>query len=245
MVSRGIPQEGPLYSPGTRTRFTTAPFPTETVSRSCSKDSAASFLTKKPLFVAPSDWDGNVVTSSPHPQWQGVEGRPRNLGKPRIKPLMGSFRNGLENKLSGRSDSCRLRGQPDRRLSRLQQRGAGCWRPWGWGCISVGLCSTRTHSVRVQAFCPPGRDWKLHPFPEVLNLPTPGPHPVVLVGSDRGEARLLEHEGFEVLLGVFLTIFSGVHVDNMEAGLVSVHGVENNLENKMARSELGNGPRSG
>lgn len=56
---------------------------------------------------------------------------------------------------------------------------------------------------------------------------------MVLIGSDRSEARLLKYEGFEVLLGVFLTIFAWVNVDNMEARLVSVHGVENNLEDKV------------
>lgn len=65
---------------------------------------------------------------------------------------------------------------------------------------------------------------------------------MVLVGSDSSEACLLEHEGFEVLLGIFLTIFARVYVDHMEAGLVSVHGVENNLEDKVMRWELGNGP---
>lgn len=68
---------------------------------------------------------------------------------------------------------------------------------------------------------------------------------MVLVGSDGSEARLFEHEGFEVLLGILLAVFAGVHIDYVEAGLVSVHGVENNLEDKMARRELGNWPRPG
>lgn len=68
---------------------------------------------------------------------------------------------------------------------------------------------------------------------------------MVLVGSDSSETRLLEYEGFEILLGIFLTVFSWVHIDHMEAGLVSVHGVENNLEDKVERQELGNWPRSG
>lgn len=67
---------------------------------------------------------------------------------------------------------------------------------------------------------------------------------MVLVGSDRSEACLLEHEGFEVLLSIFLTVFSRVHIDHMEAGLVSVHGVENNLEDKVVNWELGNAPSS-
>lgn len=55
---------------------------------------------------------------------------------------------------------------------------------------------------------------------------------MVLVGSDRGEAGLLKHKGFEVLLGVFFTVFAWIHVDHVEAWLVSVHGVENNLEER-------------
>lgn len=67
---------------------------------------------------------------------------------------------------------------------------------------------------------------------------------MVLVGSDSSEARLLKHKSFEVLFGIFLTVLARVHVYYMEAGLVSVHGVENNLEDKVAKWELGNGPRS-
>lgn len=64
---------------------------------------------------------------------------------------------------------------------------------------------------------------------------------MVLVGSDRSEASLLKHKGFKVLLSIFFTVFAWVHIDNMKAGLVSVHGVENNLEDKVAGLELGNG----
>lgn len=58
------------------------------------------------------------------------------------------------------------------------------------------------------------------------------PHPVILVGGDCSEACLLKHKSFEVLLCVFLAVFSRVHINNMETGLVSVHGVKNNLEDK-------------
>lgn len=68
--------------------------------------------------------------------------------------------------------------------------------------------------------------------------PPAGPHPVVLVGGDCREARLLKYKGFEVLLCIFLAVLARVHVDNMEAGLVSVHGVENNLEDKGGMSQL-------
>lgn len=64
---------------------------------------------------------------------------------------------------------------------------------------------------------------------------------MVLVSGDRGEASLFKHKGFKVLLSVLLTIFAWVHIDNVEAGLVSVHGVENDLEDKVASLELGNG----
>lgn len=56
---------------------------------------------------------------------------------------------------------------------------------------------------------------------------------MVLVGSDRRESRLLKHKGFKVLLGIFLAIFARVHIDDVEAGLVSVHGIQNNLEDKV------------
>lgn len=59
----------------------------------------------------------------------------------------------------------------------------------------------------------------------VSGTPPADPHPVILVGSDCSEACLLKHKSFEVLLCIFLTVFSRVHVDNMEAGLISVHGV--------------------
>jgi hypothetical protein len=104
---------------------------------------------------------------------------------------MGSFRNDLENKLSGCSDSCRYRGQAD---------------IGGWS----GLWRERA----------------------CLRDPPADPHPVILVGSDCSEACLLKHKSFEVLLCIFLTVFSRVHIDNMESGLISVHGVENNLEDK-------------
>lgn len=84
----------------------------------------------------------------------------------------------------------------------------------------------------------PGIEYTLHPIPRSVVCAPPqslpaGPHPVVLVGSDCSETCLLEYKGFEVLLCIFFTIFAWVHVDNMEARLVSVHGVENNLEGKM------------
>lgn len=152
----------------------------------------------------------------------------------------GEFPEWFENKLSGRTDSCCWRGQPDRRLGQpaaeerrlLEALGGAtppCWIP-------------PEPKALVTNLCPQAALGNCNPV--VLNLPIPGPHPVVLVGSDRREARLLKYEGFKVLLSIFLTIFAWVHIDNMEAGLVSVHGVENNLEDKVASLELGNGQRS-
>ena len=89
---------------------------------------------------------------------------------------------------------------------------------------------------------PSGSNWKLQP--RSIEFASPGSHPMVLVSSDRSEASLLKHKGLKVLLSIFLTIFAWVHIDNMEAGLVSVHGVENNLEDKVASLELGKGRRS-
>lgn len=52
---------------------------------------------------------------------------------------------------------------------------------------------------------------------------------MVLIGRDRREARLLEHEGLVVLLRVFLAVLAWVHVHHVEPGLVAVHGVQNDL----------------
>lgn len=54
-------------------------------------------------------------------------------------------------------------------------------------------------------------------------------HPVVLIRRHGRELGLREHEGLEVLLGVALAVLAWVHEDHVEAGLVAVHGVENDL----------------
>lgn len=64
------------------------------------------------------------------------------------------------------------------------------------------------------------------------------PHPVVLVGGHSREARLLEDERFEVLLRVFLAVFPGIHVDHVKTRLVSVHGVQNDLNDKTSRETI-------
>lgn len=59
--------------------------------------------------------------------------------------------------------------------------------------------------------------------------PSKASYPVVLVGRDRCEARFLKNKGFIILLGIFLAVFAGVHVNHVEPGLVAVHGVQNDL----------------
>lgn len=46
---------------------------------------------------------------------------------------------------------------------------------------------------------------------------------VVLIRGDGGKSSLLENKGLVIFLGVFLTVFPGIHVDHVESGLVSVH----------------------
>lgn len=64
------------------------------------------------------------------------------------------------------------------------------------------------------------------------------PHPVVLVGGHCREARLLEDESFEVLLRVLLAVFPRVHVDHVKTRLVSVHGVQNDLNDKTSKETI-------
>lgn len=61
---------------------------------------------------------------------------------------------------------------------------------------------------------------------------------MVLVGGHGREARLLKDEGFEVLLRVFLAVFPGVHVDHVKTRLVSVHGVQNDLNDKTSKETI-------
>lgn len=61
-------------------------------------------------------------------------------------------------------------------------------------------------------------------------------HPVVLIGRHRGELRLREDEGLEVLLGVALAVLARVHEHHVEAGLVAVHGVEDDLGSRRGRA---------
>lgn len=53
---------------------------------------------------------------------------------------------------------------------------------------------------------------------------------VVLIRGDGGKSSLLENKGLVIFLGVFLTVFPGIHVDHVESGLVSVHWVQYDLQ---------------
>lgn len=108
-------------------------------------------------------------TPPPTAQWGEQSGRPRNLGKPQIRPLMGSFRNGLENKLSGYSDSPAAEVKLIGGWDSLPEAG-GSLRPWGGG-ISVALCSTRIHSRRVHAVPAQGSDELSHPISTSVPVP--------------------------------------------------------------------------
>lgn len=61
------------------------------------------------------------------------------------------------------------------------------------------------------------------------------PYPVVLVGGDSNKLGLREGEGAEVLVGVQVAVWSGFHVDDVEPGLVAMHGVEDHLGGKNMR----------
>ena len=55
---------------------------------------------------------------------------------------------------------------------------------------------------------------------------------MVLVGGDSDELGLREGERAEVPLGMQVAVGSWIHVDDVEPGLVAMHGVENHLEGK-------------
>ena len=55
---------------------------------------------------------------------------------------------------------------------------------------------------------------------------------MVLVGGDSDELGLREGEGAEVPLGVQVAVGSWIHVDDVEPGLVAMHGVQNHLGGK-------------
>lgn len=54
-------------------------------------------------------------------------------------------------------------------------------------------------------------------------------HPVVLVGCHSCELCLRENEGLEVFLGIAGAVLARVHEDHVETGLITMHGVENDL----------------
>lgn len=60
---------------------------------------------------------------------------------------------------------------------------------------------------------------------------------MVLVGGDSNKLGLREGEGAEVLVGVQVAVWSGFHIDDMEPGLVAMHGVEDHLGEKNMREQ--------
>lgn len=60
-------------------------------------------------------------------------------------------------------------------------------------------------------------------------VPQPGTHPVVLIGCHCHKLGLSEGEGLEVLMGKTLAVLTWVHEHDMEAGLVPVHGIQDDL----------------
>lgn len=87
-----------------------------------------------------------------------------------------------------------------------------------------GLGSTCIWGLRASSL-------SLHPYETGWQVATScGPtHPVVLIRCHGRELGLREDEGLEVLLSVALAVFAWVHKDHVEAGLVAVHGTENDL----------------
>lgn len=53
---------------------------------------------------------------------------------------------------------------------------------------------------------------------------------MVLVGCDCCESGLLENKRLIVFFSVFLTVLAWVDVDDMKPGLISVHGVQDDLQ---------------
>lgn len=54
-------------------------------------------------------------------------------------------------------------------------------------------------------------------------------YPVVLIGGNSSETGLLKHKRLKVLLRVLLAVLPGIHVHHMEARLVPVHGVQDDV----------------
>lgn len=66
-------------------------------------------------------------------------------------------------------------------------------------------------------------------------------HPVVLIGCHSCELGLREDKGLEVFLGIAGTVLARVHEDHVETGLITVHGVENDLRAGAAECRGGAG----
>lgn len=68
-------------------------------------------------------------------------------------------------------------------------------------------------------------------------------YPVVLVGCDCCESGLLENKRLIVFLCVFLTVLAWVDVDDVKPGLISVHGVQDDLQEGRGKKGGGGGVR--
>lgn len=55
-------------------------------------------------------------------------------------------------------------------------------------------------------------------------------HPVVLIGCHSCELGLREDKGLEVFLGIAGAVLAWVHEDHVETGLITMHGVEDDLQ---------------
>lgn len=124
----------------------------------------------------------------------------------------------------------------------------------GWSLVGVFLllCGA-LHQAGPEAAATPGWNteqgpWRYSPgvrvtLPKALGKRVAGDFQlgdsVVLIRCHGCELGLCEDEGLEVLLGVALTVLAWVHENHMEARLVAVHGVENDLWGVQKRGAQG------
>lgn len=63
-------------------------------------------------------------------------------------------------------------------------------------------------------------------------------YPVVLVSSDGNEACFWEGEGAEVTLGIAVAVAPRVHQHHMQAWLVAMHRVQDDLRGEIRHKEM-------